>query len=126
MANRWFNQFQGTLEKGVVTLFLDVAIGATGAPTLSRGKGVASIARSGAGTYLVTLQDKYVRLLSFGHARLVDGDPAGPLVNLLAEDVASAKTLSFQCNAVDGTTATDPAEGERVLLRIELSNSGAL
>lgn len=126
MANRWFNQFQGTLEKSVVTLFAEIAIGATGAPTLTRGKGVASIVRDSAGTYTLTLQDSYPRLLGWRFGFLVDGDPAAPLVNPKTETVSSTKTVVFQCNAVDGTTATDPASGEKLFVELKLSNSGAL
>lgn len=126
MANRWFNQFQGALEKSVVKLYVEVAIGASGAPTLTRGKGVTSIARSGAGTYTLILQDSYYRLLGFRFGFLVNGDPAAPLVNPLVDTISSAKTLTFQCNAVDGTTATDPASGEKLFIELTLSNSDAL
>jgi hypothetical protein len=47
MANRRFEQFQLSLEKAVVTLYGKVAIGSTGAPTISaaNSKGILSIVR---------------------------------------------------------------------------------
>ncbi len=83
MANRTFNQFQGTLQKGVVTLFAKVEIDlATGDPTLITSEtilgpqnptsinpsaGFAYVQKftsPGPDTYTLGLQDPYVRLLS--------------------------------------------------------------
>ena len=64
MANRWFNQFKGSLEKGVVQLDGYVSIHAdTGAVTSETLMG-ASVARTAAGTYTITLEDQYPKLLA--------------------------------------------------------------
>lgn len=93
MANRTFSQFQGTLQKGVVTLFAKVEINlSNGEPTLITSEeilgpqnpttinpsaGFASVEKVGsasADVYVFHLQDPYVRLL---HAASVE-QIAGP------------------------------------------------
>lgn len=127
MANRRFrSQFRFGMEAMVVELFANISIGAAGAPTLnqSASKGVASVVRNSAGQYTITLQDKYNSLL---HMNVLQDSgtsaPAAPFVVLEAENVSSAKTLVIQCRAVDNSTATDPANGESMLVKITLSNS---
>lgn len=126
MANRMFNQFQGTLEKGVVNLYAEVSFGAAGAPTLVRGKGIASVAKSATGTFVVTLQDSYILTLGLGSAWKGTVSPAGNEVVLNSDDVANgtpAVTLKVYTAA---GAAVDPASGESVLLALTLSNSTAL
>lgn len=124
MANRNYNRAQN-LEKEVKSLFLDVAIGATGAPTLTKAMGTASIARNSAGNYTITLQDAYVRLMSFECMNLASS-AQGLNFELVAESVASAKTIQFRCLDLDGTPSpTDPANPSRLLIRIDLKNSTA-
>lgn len=119
MANRNFNRKQA-LEKEVKSLYLKVAIGATGAPTLSSGIGVASITRTSAGLYQITLQDKYASLKSFSVRHLASS--AQDLnFQLKAEDVASAKTIDFFC--LTGASATDPANPSTLHIQIDLKNT---
>lgn len=127
MANRRFrSQFRFGMEAMVVELFANISIGAAGAPTLnqSASKGVASVVRDSAGQYTITLQDKYNSLL---HMNVLQDSgtsaPAAPFVVLEAESVSSNKQLTIQCRAVDNSTATDPASGESMLVKITLSNS---
>jgi len=89
MANRRFNQFAGALENGVVKLFANVAIGATGAPTLSSGKGIASITRTAVGNYRVTLDDRYNLLLGCGVVEK-SSTASGLVFQVVAESVDSA------------------------------------
>lgn len=126
MANRMFNQFQGTLEKGVVQLFAEVTFAGTGAPTLTRGKGIASVARSAAGTYVVTFQDSYVATLAACALWKDAAAPAAADVVLHADAItnAAAPTLTFKTYA--GSTVTDAASGEKLLFTFTLSNSTAL
>lgn len=120
MANRNFNRFQA-LEKEVKSLYADVAIGASGAPTLSRGIGIASVTRSSAGVYVVTLQDKYNRLMSVD-VKVLSASAQDLLVQLQAESVASAKTITFRTQNA-AATATDPTSGSRLLVQINVKNS---
>ena len=122
------------MEKGVVKLFAKITIGGTGAPTLTRGKGIASISRTSTGLYVLTLQDTYQRTLAFqGAFVLGSGVPAAPLPPFVVTDAvatAGAPKITFTTTAASGgsgaAAATDPASGEVLLLEITLSNSTAI
>jgi hypothetical protein len=131
MANRFFSQFQYSLEKKVVNLFGQVAIGATGAPTISaaNSKGITSIARNSAGKYTITLQDSYNRFLGLAVTlKLSSGAPATsssvvPVVR--SEDVGGAKTVVVEF--VDNAgAAIELTNGVTLLLHVKLSNSSAI
>lgn len=122
--NRLLNQFRYSFERDVVEYFAKVTIGATGAPTLSRGKGIASIVRNSAGLYTITLQDKSARLLEMSHDMLSGSSAlAAPFMNIVSETVASTKLIVLQFRALDNSTATDPANGEILYLRIAVCNN---
>jgi hypothetical protein len=127
MANRRFrSQFRFGMEAMVVELFANVSIGASGAPTLnqSASKGVASVVRDSAGQYTVTLQDKYNSLLHLEVAQQTGTSAAAaPNVVIEANTVSSDKKFTIQMRASDNSTATDPANGSSLLLKITLSNS---
>jgi hypothetical protein len=128
MANRYFDQFQLSLEKSKVRLFGKVSIGATGAPTLDavNSKGVASITRNSAGNYTVVLQDVYSRFMDFHPCLVVGaGTPAAPHCFVVSESVANvaSKAIVIQFTAADGVTATDPADGESLRFTLDLKNS---
>ena len=119
MANRNYNRKQA-LEKEVKELYLDVAIGASGAPTLTRGVGIASITRDSAGVYDITLQDAYMRLMSVQVTQLV---AAAEDLNfqLESETVSTTKVIRVRCTT--DATETDPSSGSRLLVQINLKNS---
>lgn len=121
MANRNFNRYQA-LEKEVKSIFAKVTIGSSGAPTLvsALSLGVASISRTSAGLYVLTLQDTYTRLC---HASVEVLTPTAEDIsaNVSAETVASAKTVTFRCTAAG--VATDPASGDSLLIHLQLKNS---
>jgi len=110
------------LEKEVKSLYLQVAIGSSGAPTLTKGLGSASIARNSAGNYTITLQDKYTRLMSASITQL-NSSAEDITIQLLAQSVDSAKTVQFVCKT--GATATDPSSGSVLYIRLDLKNSTA-
>jgi hypothetical protein len=64
MANRRFEQFTFGLEHYPVQLYGSFAIGATGAVSLVRGSGIASVTRLAVGTYQIKLEDNYYRFLN--------------------------------------------------------------
>lgn len=126
MANRNFAEFRYSLEKKVVDLFAKVTVGATGAPTLARGKGIASVVRNSAGLYTITLADKYNALLGATVTCIVPtGVQAAPNPQIVSETVATTKTVVIQFNDLSTPSATDPAEGESFLVHLALSNSSA-
>jgi len=136
MANRRFEQFQLSLEKKVVTLYMRVSFGAVGAPTLVVGplgqnfnKGIYSIVRNSAGNYTITFgalpypsPDTYQRLLGWDYAFLETTTPAAPQ-SWVKNDNSAAGNIIVQFATAAGV-ATDPASGEVALLEITLSNSG--
>lgn len=128
MANRYFNQFRLSLEKSVVDLFADITFGGTGAPTLvaANSKGIASVSRTSAGLYVVTLSDSYVTpLLMLNHRFINATAPAAPGLYITAQAVGTvaAPTVTIQFNAAG--SATDPGSGEEVILQFTLRNSTA-
>lgn len=128
MANRMWLPHAGCLEVDVVTLFCKITIGASGAVSASSGKGIASVARSSAGKYLVTLSDQYNSLLGFslGQLHSTDSDPAtvGVHMRLDAEAVNNATpTVTVQCFAGDDGADADPASGAIIYVTLQLRNS---
>jgi hypothetical protein len=143
MANRFFNQFQGTLQKGVVTLYAKVTFDAGGVPTLvtsevinaltspvtiNPSNGFASVTKTGTGAYTFLLQDPYVRMLDFSGIK-TDGNPpavipvvAGDLVN-----VSAAPEILVQLGEASGAgfAPADPAS-TTMLFSVTLANSTAL
>ena len=122
MANRKFEKVQA-IEKEIKHLYAEIAIGASGAPTLTRGTGIASISRTSAGLYVLTLQDKYSRLMLF-HGTVKAASAEDLKVQLVSETVSSNKTVTFRCVAV--ATATDPANGDSLFIKLELKNSSVV
>lgn len=120
MANRNFNRFQA-LEKEVKSLFADVSIGATGAPTLERGLGIASVVRDSAGTYTITLQDRFNRLMGASVMQIVSGGAEDLSFQLDSEDVDGDKEIVLVCHTAG--TETDPSDGSRLLIELLLKNS---
>ncbi len=119
MASRNFSRKQ-SLEKEIKELYAEIAIGSSGAPTLTSQVGIASISRSTNGTYVLTLQDTYVSLKMF-ECVLVKSSGEDITFQLSAEGVATDKTITFLTNT--GATPTDPSSGAAIKLRIDLKNS---
>ena len=121
MANVGFWPLQAR-QKGIKEVHIKVAIGATGAPTLSADAslGVASITRTSAGLYVITLRDKYTALVNASFMHLDD-----TLQNLSfqvnAETVASTKTITLWTRVV--ATATDPTDTAIIYGTLTLKNS---
>lgn len=122
--NRLYTQFQYSLEKKVVHLYARITIGATGAPTLVKAlsKGIASVARTAAGAYTITLQDKYVELLHIDHAlQLAAGAPAVLAGMVVRSEATAAATPTVAVEFLDAAGAgIDPDSGSVILLKLEL------
>lgn len=140
MANRQFIQYSYQLEKGVVTLYARVSIGATGAPTLvttstsgNPSNGIASISRSSAGKYVITFGnvgstqtnlDTYQRLL-WAQANVIASTISTVVstqISVESVSTASAPSITIQCLAAAGT-AVDPNNGDILLIKIALKNA---
>lgn len=125
MANRTFNQFQGSLEKGVVQLFAEVSFDPLGAPTLVRGKGIAGVVDNGSGEYTINLQDTYQRVL--GMALVWKNNGLNNIRDAIMLGDGSAADppyvdLAFFDSSGVGTAPTSGA----ALITLTLSNSTAL
>lgn len=129
MANRNLRRDRGSIEQGIVDLFAQIAIGATGAPTISsaKSKGVSSISRTGVGAYTLTLQDRYVRLLkALATHILAAGVPAttsnAQMVVRADNSGAAAKTILIEFVNNAGA-AVELTSGTTLLLNFSLKNS---
>lgn len=124
--NRLYNQFFLSLERGKAVLFGKVAIGATGAPTINavKSKGIASVARTGAGAYTITLNDIYVDMYKCGVNFMFATSPGVANVYVVSQDVAAAKTILIQCEDFAGA-AVDPANGAEMQIELMLKTSTA-
>lgn len=142
MASRTFNQFQGTLQKGVVTLFAKVTfdgsgdafvvtsevINASTSPiTINPSNGFVGgtvPAIGGAGTYKFDLQDSYVRLLSVTVAEVDTAFAGNPMSQIVTVDNVNSQTAPSLTIALDSAPVTSLTK--TVLLAVTLANSTAL
>lgn len=112
-----------------VRLYAKVTYGASGAPTLStaNSKGIASISRTSAGLYAITLQDVYNKFMHMSCSQVGASSgataQAAPILSLKSETVSSTKIITIQFRAIDNSTATDPASGETSYFEFVLNNS---
>lgn len=121
-------QFRYSFERDVYEIFAKINIGASGAPTIASGnaKGITSITRNSAGKYTILLESSYNRLLDVSCQPISGTSPmAAPIHTVVSEQVATAAApnVVLQFYAIDNTTATDPASGEVLLIRIAVRNS---
>ncbi len=101
----------------VVTLHSRWTVGATGAHTKVFGPGIASVARTAAGKYKMTLTDPPVGPIVHAYAQHWPQADAEPLVMAPSEGgyTASSKELLFESWVVDETAAqTEVPSGDEV------------
>jgi len=122
MANRRFHRFQ-SLEREVKSLYANVSIGASGAPTLVKGLGISGIVRDSAGEYTITLEDKYSSLLHVDIVQL-EADAEDLTFQVTSEDVDGTKEISIMCKAA--AVETDPSDGSVLLIKIDVKNSSVV
>lgn len=125
--NRYFNQFQYSLEKDVVSIFGTVNIGGTGAVGTVAGLGVSGVARTGEGAYTITLSGPFNKLLGFRWifgGGTASGIGSIELVSSLANQSVDirASQVKIQCYSAAATTA-DPASGSVLQFEVIGRNS---
>ena len=126
MGARNLTKSQFSLERDVVRLFARGTGAATSSLTAVKGKGIASIARTGTGAHTITLQDWWAGLLMFS-AAVIDPNSTDDWEVVVVEDKVSdstAKTLKIAI--FKGGTAADLSTDEKILLEIILSNTNTL
>lgn len=119
MANRNFHRDSAALERGVVTLYAPISIGAAGVATLGKKLGVAAITRTGAGVYEVELDDKYNKLLHVN--AVIFGADQDFTYQITSRSVATDKRFTL-ITKVAGVAA-DLADTTELSLEIILKNS---
>ena len=122
MANRTFNRKQ-SLEREIKELYAKITFGASGAPTLTTGHGIASITKTDTGDYRLTLSDKY-NSLKMAEGVLIKSTAEDITFAVKAEAVSTNKTIDFWTLA--GATPTSPSSGAVLLIKIEVKNSSVL
>lgn len=134
--NRYLNQFRQQFENKVVDVYARVAIGGTGAPTLSavNSKGVLSVTRDGLGLYTFVFgtsaalpKDTYVKLLGVTPVfQSGSSAPAAPLMNIVANSLSIAGVCSLQVQFRSvAAAAADPASGEILFIDFCMGDSTA-
>ena len=129
MANAMFWTTQSR-QRELKMVHAKIAIGASGAPTLNAAAslGVASVTRTSAGLYQLTLSNKYTSLIGVEAVILHSSISQHNKVQIKAEDVDGAKTIDFwTLAATDSSTttlaATDPDNGATLYLTFCLKNT---
>jgi len=117
-------QFRSSPCPAVVDLFATVAIGAAGAPTLDakHSLGVASIVKTDVGQYLITLNNKYQRLLGvFQSQESASGLSGAPDMCVQVDAVESLGQITIQFS--NAGVKTDLSNSQVLKLDIVLKNS---
>ncbi len=133
MANRLYQQFQGTLEHGIVKLFGSVTTTTSGTIGSSTGKGLA-ITKTGseAGRYTVTLADKYNALLAVsicvqGAADAAYTTAKGLVSFVRGVDVGGTTPVFYVqfCDSDGSPADAELEDGAKFFLEVTLKNSTA-
>lgn len=132
MANRWFNQFKGSLEKGVVQLDGYVQLTASDASVVSETLKGASVARTAAGTYTITLEDQFPKLLAVALCPVSSGTNANQFMkvkqvldadgNDAGATLADVKSITV-CTCASNGVPTDVAVDCGFTVHLVLKNS---
>lgn len=112
---------QYTAEPDVVRLFGRGTGANTSALTEVKGKGIASIARTGAGAHTITLSQKWQGFLMFSAAVLSSAAADDYEVTLVEELVATSKTVKIAI--FKGGTAADLQTTDKLLFEMVLSKT---
>lgn len=112
------NPINYTREKATVTIFGDVTIGASGAPTLvvANSKGITGIVRNSAGDYTVTFDETYNKFLTFWVGFIKATAPSAPTMTVKAKNMNTNGTATVEFVLLAGATPTDPASGEELFI----------
>lgn len=123
MASRSFKPIQ-TLGTRAVLLAFTIVPNGTSTPTIENDndKAVASIARTGVGTYTITLRDTYARLVAWHFGVRLNSDVATTVQITGAPDVASARTIdiTIQQESAGAFAAADIAANANNRIGVQL------
>lgn len=124
-------QFRHSLERKIVDVwgeFAPVATNVACTLTAAKNKGIKSVTRTGTGAYSILANDKtYNRLVEAEFRPIVaTGNPAAPLWRIVSRGVDATTgfyKVAVLFTAADGTTATDPATTETMLVHLAFADS---
>ena len=116
-------------ESGLNDLYLKVAIGASGAPTIDTNikREVSAITRLSAGKYRIALRESWTDLMAFS-VHTVDDDSAATdgtvlrAVTLVTLGATSAPVIEFLMTAGADGAAADPKNGAVLRICMRLQN----
>lgn len=115
-------------ESGLNDLYLKVAIGATGAPTIDTNikREISAITRLGAGNYQIALRESWTALMD---AAILVLDPSAAATDGLVAHLTvvtlgatSSPVIEFQVRRIDTGAAADPRNGASLIIRLRLMN----
>ena len=109
-----------SLERETHTVKMIVSIGAVGAPTVDRAKGVATVVRNAAGDYTVTMRDKWFLLMG-ARVTLVDNTARDFTFQAANDLLSTSKTVDVF--ALTGGVKTELPSGSKLLIELDLRNS---
>lgn len=112
---------QYSAEPDVVRLFGRGTGASTSALTSVKGKGIASIARTGVGAHTITLSEKWNGFLMFSSAILSSAAADDYEVTVVEELVASSKTVKIAI--FKGGSAADLQTTDKILFELVLSRT---
>lgn len=156
MANRWYDQFQQTLVRGLVSAFIDVQFTGAAPPVLMNFQiapftltstfaaapapgsksGALTMTRSGVGTFVLTFQDKFVRVLGASATFISNTTAAAPLMQVkvasnpnaagavVGNGLVANNSMTLLFFSAAGVLA-DPAATELGIINLQLMNSTA-
>lgn len=131
MASRKFEQFQYSLEKGVVKLYASIVTSTSGTVSSSDAMGM-TVAKVGseAGRYRLSLQDSYQRLLACNvmvsgaaDAAYTTAKGIKAIVRNVAVSSSSAPLLDVQLVRTDTGADAEVEDGASIYIELVLSNS---
>ena len=131
MADRNFCDGPKALDIGLVTLFCQITVGATGAVTsfTGAGHGIKSVTRNSAGQYTIALDDSWPRL-KWCDVQILDSTASNPqsvatLARLFSQAVSSSTAPAVVIAGYNVATgaAADFNNGAVVMVKLEFQNS---
>lgn len=118
MANRLFKRPRA-LDEEIVILCGKVSINSSAAVTSVTARGF-TVVKNGTGTYDITLEDVYPKLMS-ADVQVMAATAVDLVPQIVSETVSTTKIIKVKLLA--GSTATDPAAALTLFIDLKLKNS---
>lgn len=124
MAHSRFYQFRYSAEPSLVELFAVITIGASGACTLTRGKGIKSVTKDSTGQYTIAFKENFNGLLGVdAMTQNSTGIPSATEIGIKTDNSTSATAPGVTLVTSAAGVAANPASGDILFVRFTLRNS---